>query len=284
MRDETSHPDAAEGYGPRDEWLLAAPRNRPDRWAHRRGEPRGFALLWSCYLLAACILALFRPASRWSFDPQQVRSSCVLLLALILLGFAVFWPLVRLSQARPRVPSRAAAVDLLIVLGPTAAVLAPMGFLTRWSGATVVALALATFSWGMLFGGAMAAFGRASGTASRALAMGACLALAGAGPLTGLLLASLAAGSGDAPDPAAWRATLLVSPVSAPYAIVGFPSVRTPQPDSLAWRLAVAPLLPASLLWLAGVVMDLIASPAPGRAPGTDSASAGPRRAKAGYH
>ena len=258
MRDQAHEHD---GYPARDEWLIAAPRSRPDRWAHRRGEPRGWALLWSSYLLGACIIALFTPASRLSFDPQQIRASCTLLLALILLGVAVFWPLVRFSQIPARVPSRAAAVDLLIVLAPAATILAPMHFLTRWSTDTVVALSVSLGAWAFLFGGMVALGARTRSSTWRALAMLICLALAGLAPLLGLLIAQNAA-----PEQvdAVRRASLLASPVAAPFAITHFPTPRAPNPDALAWRLAFAPLAPASLVWLAAILLDL-ARPHPGR-------------------
>ncbi|PHQ82557.1 MAG: hypothetical protein COB69_01640 [Phycisphaera sp.] len=40
-------------------WLehvgLVVPKGEPDRWAHRRGEPRGFAVLWMCFLLISTL-------------------------------------------------------------------------------------------------------------------------------------------------------------------------------------------------------------------------------------
>lgn len=251
MRDHAHEHDA---YPPRDEWLIAAPRDKPDRWAHRRGEPRGWALLWSSYLLGACVVALFTPASRLSFDPQQIRASCTLLLALILLGVAVFWPLVRFSQIPARVPSRAAAVDLLIVLAPAATILAPMRFLTRWSTDTLLALSLSLGAWAFLFGGMIALGARTRSNTWRALAMLACLALAGLGPALGLLAAH------GAPLEQAdefRRASLLASPVGAPFAIAHFPTPRAPNPDILAWRFALAPLALATLAWLAAIALDL---------------------------
>lgn len=247
------------GYPPREEWLFNAPRNRPDRWAHRRGEPRGFALIWSSYLLIACILALFTPASRWSFDQQQIRASCTLLLALILVGVSVAWPMIRLSQIPARTPSRAASVDLLIVVAPLLAILAPMGFLTKWSHGTAFALVAVAVSWSLLFGGLVALFARTESATRRALAMLVCLVFAGAAPLVGLLLTS----GGVAGDAATvHRASLLAAPVSAPFAITSFPSLRAPAPDALAWDLALAPLLAAAPAWLLAVTLDLLRRPA----------------------
>ena len=258
MRDHDREHDA---YPPRDEWLIAAPRDKPDRWAHRRGEPRGWALLWSTYLLGACVVALFTPAARLSFDPQQIRASCTLLLALILLGVAVFWPLVRFSQIPARVPSRAAAVDLLIVLAPAATILAPMRFLTRWSTDTVLALSVSLGAWALLFGGLVALGARTRSNTWRALAMLACLALVGLGPALGILAAH---GAPLEHADEIRRASLLASPVGAPFAIARFPTPRAPNPDVLAWRFAFAPLALATLAWLGAIVVDL-ARPAPRR-------------------
>jgi hypothetical protein len=247
---------------PSDEWLVAAPRGKRDRWAHRRGEPRVWALIWSCYLLSACVVALFTPASRWSFDLQQIRYSCVLLLALIQLGVVLVWPLLRLSQIPPRIASRAAAVDLLIVLAPSAAILGPMGFLTKWSGATVAVLCASLMAWSVLYAGIIALAGRVRSSTARASWMLACLALAAAGPLVGLLSASRAGGPLSSE---VWRGSLLASPISAPFAIARFPSPRVPTPDALAWELTLLPLFLASAVWLLAVVLDLIRPANPDR-------------------
>ena len=267
-------PRHRDEYPPPDEWLIAAPRGRPDRWAHRRGEPRVWALLWSCYLLAACILALFTPASRWSFDTQQVRASCTLLLALIHLGVFVAWPLLRLSQLPPRIPSRAAAIDVLIVALPAVAILAPMGFLTKWSPSLVGALTLSMLGWTAL-AGAMVALGmRAHGTLARAAWMALCVALVAVGPLIGLIAAGAATGAGATPSPGLWRASMLASPVGAPFALTGFPAPRAPSPDQLAWRTTLAPSIAAAALWLVAIAIDLARPSFPRPGPRGESAGA----------
>lgn len=258
------HRDQKDGYPPRDEWLLAAPRGRDDPWAHRRGEPRGFALLWSCYLLGACVISLFTPAARWSFDVQQIRWSCALLVTLMLLGVSVVWPLLRLSQIPARGPSRAAAVDLLLVLAPMVAIVAPMAFLTRWAGAVALALGTVVASWTLLYGGVIAACARTRSGAFRALSMLLCLALAGAAPLAVALF-----GSNDAD---ALRAGLLASPLTAPFAIARFPDPHSPFPDALVWRLALMPLAPAAAAWALGAALDL-ARPPHGRRTTPDAAT-----------
>jgi hypothetical protein len=268
-------PEPQHEHGPpADEWLVAAPRDKRDRWAHRRGEPRVWALVWSCYLLSACVLALFTPASRWSFDLQQIRHSCVLLLALIQLGVVVVWPLLRLSQIPPRVPSRAAAVDLLIVLAPSAAILGPMGFLTKWSGATVAVLCASLIAWTVLYAGIIALAARVRSSTARASWMLLCLALAAGGPLFGLLSNWRA---GGAVSPEVWRGSLLASPVTAPFAIARHPDPRVPTPDALAWEFALLPLFIASVLWLIAIVLDLIRS-----TPDTPAARSGRPTSRAG--
>jgi hypothetical protein len=217
------------------------------------------------------VFSLFTPASRWSFDLQQIRYSCVLLLALIQVGVVVVWPLLRLSQIPPRIASRAAAVDLLIVLAPSAAILGPMGFLTKWSGATVAVLCASLVSWTVLYAGIIALAGRVRSSTARAAWMLVCLALAAAGPLVGLLAASRA---GGAASPDTWRGALLASPVSAPFAIARHPSPRAPMPDALAWELSLLPLFLAAGVWLLAVVLDLIRpSPRDSAAPARPPAS-----------
>ncbi len=185
------------------------------------------------------------------------------LLALIQVGVVVVWPLLRLSQLPPRFASRAAAVDLVIVLAPSAAILGPMGFLTKWTGATVVALCLSLVSWTFLYGGIVAIAGRVRAATSRALWMFLCLALAAIGPIIALLIASRATSAGADVPPTGWRAALLSSPVSSPFAIARFPSSRAPYPDALTWELVILPLFVAAALWLIAVVMDLAKTPSP---------------------
>lgn len=250
-------PDHDAGAPP-EEWLIGAPRHRPDRWAHRRGEPRGLALVWSCYLLGACAVTLFGPASSLSFDAMQIRASSTLLVALVLLGIVLVWPMLRLSQVPPRSPVGATLVDLLIVLTPSLAVVGSTSILTRWAWSTSGAMVTLLCAWTLLLAGSLAVATRWTGTLARAGSMLAIVAIVTAAPFATLLSAWHAGASGAPLGAEAWRAGLLLSPISAPYAIASHPARSTPAPDALAWRAALVPLAPAAALWALAGALDLL--------------------------
>lgn len=273
----SDRPPDQDDYPPPEEWLIGAPKDRPDRWAHRRGEPRGFALLWSCYLLGACAVTLFRPAFSLSFDLMHIRTSSRMLVAMLCLGVAVVWPMFRLSQTPPRNPTKAALVDVLIVLTPCLAIVGSTSILTRWhwhaSGAMLVAVA----SWTLLVGGAIALATRWEGGAARGLSMLAILGVCAASLAGGLANAWGAAHAGAPLDAEGWRVALLLSPFGAPFAISSHPSPAGPYPDDLAWRLVLLPLAPALALWLLAGIADALRA-ASGRGPRRPSSPRRPRR------
>src|SRR5262245_5977866 len=70
-----------------------SPRPRFDRWAHRRGEPRVFAFLWTIYLVGATGLALASVGARGQVPIEVYRPVAQVLLVTVSAGVVIVWPL-----------------------------------------------------------------------------------------------------------------------------------------------------------------------------------------------
>lgn len=174
------------------EWFLPKPGPR-DRWAHRRGEPRTFAFLWTLYLLLATV-AMFWKVLRVGAPTLDIyRPAMQLLLLSAAVGATVIWPMVRLCQEAPaeRRWSHVWA-DVAVIMLPFQAVLWPQVLLAQWSGAVVLAVDLLLGAWVVLMGVlVLAGWERRGWWRALPLALG--ILLLGAGPLVGM--ASRAVGS-----------------------------------------------------------------------------------------
>jgi len=208
--------------------LLARPA--PDPWAHRRAEPRPLALLWTLYLLGACLLTLGTLIRGGVVGPDVCRPATRLLLAIVGIGLAVVWPLVRLSQVRPAGSTLAATLkDALVLVLPVQLLIWPHAFhwLSAWPMEVIAALSAWSVAWAALVGGTLAAAlahlaGKRASHLARVLWMALFLAIALGGPplvrwATTLTGASIHAGPvlpgrSPASDP-----TWLASPVFAVF-------------------------------------------------------------------
>ena len=214
-------------------------------WAHRRGEPRLFVLCWAIYLLAASGATIMRLPQMGYTEPRFVQFSARLLVLLIAIGLVLLWPMVRLSQAAPRRPVTATAVDIAALFLPLAAVLWPVTWLGRWPTPVTLALAGMLLSWGVLLGAIVALGVRRAPSAARTgwalLAVG----IVVAGPaLAAVLQATLIAPG----------VLLYASPLTAVFALTTEPSGRTAIMHPGEWWAGAAPLIPAVILWaVAGV-------------------------------
>ena len=191
-----------------------APVRPIDPWAHRRGEPRVFAFLWTVYVLLAVggsilWVARFAAVSGGGFSSPAAR----IMLVVVAIGATVLWPMVRLSQASPRAGALGHVLaDTIIVLVPIQLVLWPLVALAGWPLGVVGAVAADLTAWVALSGGVLgiALCGRRATNpsdaelASRSIWMLALLVLVGWGPLAMLGLRSARAG---------WPAWL---PISSP--------------------------------------------------------------------
>ncbi|MFG0276016.1 MAG: hypothetical protein ACF8QF_13270 [Phycisphaerales bacterium] len=221
-----------------------------DRWAHRRGEPRVLALLWSVYLFGAAISTVMRIPVLGMTDLRFVQNASRMLLLLIAVGLVVLWPMVRLSQAPPRRPLLATALDLALLNATLQAVVWPLTWLGKWPLAVTGGVALMLLSWSMLVGGAVACGTARRAGVGRTIWMILCVALVGGAPA----LAMLAGASGG---PIADELAL-ASPLTAVYALTTGPSGLSPTMDATTWTSAWAPLVAALPLWLlAGATIRL---------------------------
>jgi len=223
-------------------------RGPDDPWAHRKGEPRYFALLWTLYLLVSALLTVFSIRSVGMPTQEQFLLGGRGMTLLCALGVCPLWPMVRLSQVSAARPIRAAWHDALILTVPSWSVILPISLLTGWTVRVSLALCLLLAVWAVVSGG-LVAFG--SSRESRTWRFG-CAALAWALALG----APLAVWAGTAlnvwaVDSPIIEKALLLSPVSAifvltspaPGAVYGF-LIR---PGDWWWILL--PALPGLVLW-----------------------------------
>lgn len=147
----------AEGSAAPDLDLLGnPPRGRPD-WSHRRGEPRIFALCWTLFLTVITTTMLMRAAVGGRLDLSVYRQGLRMTLLVIMTAVVIAWPMMRLSQARPRGGGVGSMLkDLLIVLVPLQAVLWPQVVLARWPVSLVGAIDALLAAWALVCGGIVA--------------------------------------------------------------------------------------------------------------------------------
>jgi hypothetical protein len=137
---------------------LQPPPGSHDPWAHRRGEPRVFALLWTLYLFAATAITMLSVIARGLPGADAMRPAARAMLITVAAGIALVWPLVRLSQQRDDRPIAATMHDLIVLLVPVQAIVWPqtLWWLARWPLEVVAAVALSLISWAVLIGGLIA--------------------------------------------------------------------------------------------------------------------------------
>lgn len=134
------------------------PAPRPDRWAHRRGEPRTFAAAWIAYLFVAAIIALGTSGSLGLVATDAYRASARVLMVLAGIGIGALWPMLRLSQERPDAPAKAALRDFAVVMLPLQAIIWPQAlpWMASWPVAVTGALAAHFAAWGLVVSGVLA--------------------------------------------------------------------------------------------------------------------------------
>ncbi len=126
-------------------------------WSHRRGEPRIFAFGWTLYLMAIVGLMFAQGGALTTFSAESFRPTARVTMVLLLVGGLVLWPLVRLSQARPRAGGSASTIrDLVVILVPAQALIWPQTWLADWPIAIVMMLGALFFVWVLLIGGIVA--------------------------------------------------------------------------------------------------------------------------------
>ncbi len=194
--------EAPSGASDRDvrgrlpEWFLP-PAGPGDKWAHRRGEPRTFAFLWTLYLLMATVTMFWKVLRTGVPTLDIYRPSVRLLLVAAAVGATMIWPMVRMCQESPG-KRRAAHVlaDVMVLLLPLQAVLWPQMLLAQWSFAVVLAANLLLCAWVVALAPVVLRGWDLRG-GWRAIPVGTCVVLIAAGPLIGMTARALTgAGTG----------------------------------------------------------------------------------------
>lgn len=151
-------PEPAVGPAPSSSPAPPRRKRKPDPWAHRRGEPRVFAFLWTIFLFVATGLTFMTAVSLGGISADVMRPATRVLLAVTITGIVLIWPMVRLSQLADDHPVSGVAQDLVVVLIPAQAVIWPqwLGWLGRWPWSVIAAVAALFAAWALLTGGLLA--------------------------------------------------------------------------------------------------------------------------------
>ncbi|MEM1071237.1 MAG: hypothetical protein AAGH71_00250 [Planctomycetota bacterium] len=149
---------------------LVAPKRGHDPYAHRRGEPRGFAALWMFYLLIASAV-VYSSVGTPSFGSETgFRYASKILMTVISAGVVLVWPMVRLSQRSPERPARSVLRDMGVLLVPVQAFYWPQLLLTQWGADAVGGAMLVLVAWLMVVGAVLVVAARTVPTESWAYA------------------------------------------------------------------------------------------------------------------
>ncbi len=234
-----------------------------DPWAHRKGEPRIFALLWCGYLMAASLATVLAVRGAGPVTARQYEFGALGFITLAAIGAVLLFPMVRLSQTPPPRPIRAIAVDCLVVLLPIHVVIWPMPLITRWPLETSAALATAVTAWTLL-AASLAALGLAVArrrepgrpSAARAWATAAIVLSVTAAPLIDVASRPI--------DPSGLGNTALVlSPITAPWVLAIPPAENlTARVAPEHWPLLIAPAVGAFAIVLLTGLFAAFSKPA----------------------
>jgi hypothetical protein len=195
--------------------------------AHRRGEPRLFALIWTMFLLATAMGSLASVGVIATVE--SYRPAARILLVVVAVGIVVLWPMVRLCQALPMRGHVRQWVgeDLVVMLVPVQAVIWPQWWLAGWPIEVVAAVALFLAAWTLLIGAvlgvAYVTLERGDGAGLRTGWMVCLVVVVLAGPVIGLALR----------EPSAWF--WMSSPLTGVRELT-HPRLWTGQSVAIGWR------------------------------------------------
>jgi hypothetical protein len=225
-------------------WVPELRTKAGDPWAHRKGEPRPLALLWSLYLMASALVTLLRVRSLTMPTTEQFAFGCRSMVLMVMIGVAVLWPMVRLSQQFPKRRHLSLLADLVVLLIPVQAVVWPMPLLTHWPLDVTAAVVVSIASWALLSAGVLAfAYGAGSAVPRWCLMIG-CVAVAIAAPAADLWIRGLGGGP-TASIVALW------SPLTAVWGVTSAPSGLMPVMQRWEWAVSLMPGVVGGLMWAA---------------------------------
>lgn len=236
----------------------ARSRRAPDPWAHRRGEPRLFAFLWTLYLFVTVLGSLLWLTRSGVLAASAYGPAARIMLIVIAAGATLLWPMIRLSQLAPSggIPTSVFS-DLIVIVMPVQVVVWPLAFLANWPIRVVAVLAGMLLAWPALIGGLIALaqaisrrsrFGEMSAMA-RVAWMLVCLVVVAVGPVVVAV-----SGSGEQIDISSWAWKL--SPFTFVFVLTGT-GLRGPHaPIGVSDWLALAPVaVGAGAVWLTAALV-----------------------------
>lgn len=260
---------------------LFAPASGPDPYRARRGEPRGFALAWTGFLILATASCFATYGATLGISPRGYINAARALTGVLGAGIAILWPVVRLSQAPAQTGgSGVVARDLVIILLPLQAVLWPQALVARWPIETIGAVAITLTAWAAAVGAVVAmALGPGVPRAERSGAP--CEEAPGersrptrALPRTGAMLLiivvvswGLAAIAIDPTGAAAEPSTVFwaqaISPITAPMQLTRVDGLAVdaivPRPSEAQWRAIAATGILAASGWVLAMLTESLA-------------------------
>lgn len=139
-----------------DEIGLLPPQHGVDPFAHRRGEPRGLAVLWLLYVLLVSAFVFASLGGPMLGSGEGYRQAARVIQTLIAFGSVVLWPMLRLSQSSPPAGGlRSVGADLVVLLIPVQALLWPQALLTGWPLSVLACVAIIAAAWTVGVGAAV---------------------------------------------------------------------------------------------------------------------------------
>jgi len=228
--------------------------------------PRELIFLASLWMVGSWVVAIgIRPPlqpSASSYTPG-VRT----MLLCIMIGLAIAWPLMRVSQAPTHWPIRRVLLDLVALLALAQVIIWPVRLVTVWSVERTFAIAVFVAGWTALVGAVIAVSTAVPNrnALSRAMGMAVCCAFCVLGPGVGWILAAMASTRGSG---LAWDGAL--APWLGP--LIGLHTLTAGGVAPLSaddWRAISTTLAAAVAAWIAAPILIAIGRRIGGRDAGT---------------
>ena len=218
-------------------------RGANDPWAHRKGEPRIFALFWSIYLMVSALVTVFATRALGAPQVSRFHYGASALLVMVGIGATVLWCATRLSQQRPERPARAVFADMVVLLVPIQAVVWPLPILTGWPWDVTAGLLCCLSAWVVLVSGIVLLGVASTVHLERTMWMLVCLLLVIAAPVCHVVAHALHPGLPSSGWLLAW------SPMTAPFSLTASPGNLYASMSTLEWLAATLPAAGGVILW-----------------------------------
>lgn len=201
---------------------LIPPKDKPDPYAHRRGEPRSFIALWILFVVCAIMLTLASLGARGFVQVEVYRAGLLRLMLALMVGVVLVWPMLRLSQQKPPTIVRSFALDGFIVLLPITGVILPQAlpWMRMWSIDAAWCVMVWFAAWAMVVVGVLTIVFSGRGDASHVARGAGAGVLAFVSILPALFLPFVSTRPAGAGPDLAFTAWLLPSPITGLFDII----------------------------------------------------------------